>query len=1121
MNSVATAAPDNRPCSAPSIASRTLLYAMRHIAPKVAALAARSLVLGAAFAAASPAAAAAPPVALPLQPQRMVHIDTRTGTWLSPDLSPDGRWIVFDLLGDLYRIDAQGGEAQPLTRGLSLDSQPVYSPDGREIAFVSDRSGAENLWIMNAEGSSPRAVTHLDDDAVFTSPAWSADGRSLFVSHYRAEYNGFELWQVDLADGYTRVLVPIRPSADTPRDEASSVLGAFPAADGRFLYFAQHHGANDFDALPEWTIVRRDLTSGRNEVLVSAPRSPRPDLLLGTAFRPAVSHDGRWLLYGARDRGETGLKLLDLHTREERWLAYPVQLDELQSLPSRDLLPRQVFSADDRAVILTVGGRLFRLDVATGSRQEIPFHVREDVPIGPATRQVVRQESGPVRVRIIQQPQLSPDGRWLAFSALGSVYTLRLDGHARPRLLTQGFEPSWSPDGRSLAFVRWTAAAAGAVFVISARGGPAVLVSDTRAYFTSPVFTPDGKRILALRGSQAVRMHGYMEYGTVRQCELVAWPADVAEQAQAAPAGRAYSRSPATVLASAAMGGTLHFGPDRGAVNVLFGDGLHAVRLDGSDEHLLASVTGPGWYFVPGRAPADDLRQSPDGQWLLAQFAQQLHVVAMPAPGKTIDITDAGVRHRRLTDVGADFIGWADGGRAVTWALGSTFHRRALTADTAVRPQAYTAPVELPRAVVQGGILLRGATLVTERGDERIADADLLIRGERIAALGPRGSLSVPAGTFVLDVTGKWIVPGFIDTHDHIADIRRGILDFEAWGPLANLAYGVTTAFDPSPLSIDMLAYEDAVDAGLMVGSRIATTGPALFSFNEFQSYAQVRAALSRYRDAYRLGNLKMYRTGNRRVRQWIVQAARELGLQPTTEGALSMKLDLSQILDGYAGNEHALTAVPLGQDMIQLAAQSGVAWTTTLQIANGGPQGQDYFIVRDRPADDPKLNRFAPRFVVDMKTRVRTFRELSEYRFPRIAASAAAVQRAGGLIGMGSHGEMPGLGFHWEMQAHVMGGMSPAEALHAGTIGAAAAIGRAAEFGSLEPGKFADLVILDHDPLTDIAHTLDIHAVMLGGRLRDGATLAEVWPHARPLDRRWYCDDRPPGTHDPCAVPY
>jgi len=1052
--------------------------------------------------------------ALPLQPARQISIDTNEGTWLSPDTSPDGSTIVFELLGDLFTVDAHGGSARALTAGMAFDSQPVFSPDGHEIAFVSDRSGAENVWIIAADGSNPQQLTTRDDNSVFASPAWSADGKSIFVSHYRSEFNGFELWQVDVASRATRLLIPMKKDPDTPRERLSSVLGAFPSADGKFLYFARHIGENDFAKLPEWTIVRRDLASGREQVLVYAPPSPRPDLLLGSAFRPAISHSGKLLLYGSRDRGRTGLRLLNLETLEDRWLLYPVQQDELQASGWRDLLPRHEFTPDDGAVIANLGGRIVRIDLASAAQTEIPFRVREQLPIGPSTRQSVRQETGPVHVRIIQTPVESPDGRWLAFSALGSVYRMSLDGHSKPMRITDGFQPSWSPDGKRLVFVRWTARDAGEVWLIGASGGEVVRVTEVPAYYTSPVFTPDGREILALRSSNALRMHGYMEYGALRQCELV----QMQVPAHSPRSGTVVPLTAARVVTQGMLGGTPHFGSDPGQVYLSFSDGVHAIALDGSGDRLVVGVTGPGWYFAEGRAQADDLRVSPDGRWVLAQIAQQLHVLKVPEPAQTVDIAQAGVVHRRLTEVGADFFGWADHGRTITWALGSHFYRIPLESPEGARPESFAADVRLPRAVARGSILLRGATVITERADEVIPNADLLIRDDRIAALGPRGTVVLPKGARIRDVSGKWIVPGFVDTHDHIADIRRGVLDFDSWGPLANLAYGVTMAFDPSPLGTDMLAYQDAIDTGLMLGSRIASTGPAIFSFNEFESYAQVRAALSRYRDDYRVGNIKMYRSGNRRVRQWIAMAARELGLQPTTEGALSMKLDMSQIIDGYAGNEHALTAVPLYADMIALMAKSGVGWTATLQITNGGPEGQDYFIVRDHPAEDPKLNRFAPRFVVDMKTRMRMYREPHEYLFPRVAASVTAVQRAGGLIGIGAHGEMPGLGFHWELQAHTMGGMTPTEALRAGTIGSATHIGRGADFGSIEPGKYADLVVLERDPLKDISNTLAIAAVMEGGRLRDGQTLAELWPEVRALPRRWYCDDRPPGTPDPCS---
>ncbi len=1061
----------------------------------------------------------------PLRPARTVDFDTDEGTWLSPDVSPDGRTIVFELLGDLYAMDAAGGEARAITRGLAFDSQPVFSPDGARIVFLSDRSGAENVWTAAPDGSAPRQVSFRDDNSVFASPAWSADGRSIFVSHHRSDLDAsFELWRFDL-DGEPAgtLLIPVKASPEQPREAWTSVLGAAPSPDGRFLYYAAHVGGRSREAVPEWVIRRRDLHSGGEETIVSAPRSPRRDLVLGTAFRPAVSPDGRRLVYGARSRGRTGLRLVDLATGDDRWLAFPVQQDELMGASWRDLLPRHDFTPDGAALIMNDGGRIRRLDVATGEATDIPFRAHVALELGPALRVSVEQERGPVRARLIQAPEPSPDGTRIAFSALGHVYVMALDGRSAPRRLTADahtqFQPSWSPDGHMVVYVTWTAREAGHIWSAPADGhGPAQRLTDTAAYYTSPVFTPDGRQVVALRSSNVARMHSYMEYGTTRQAELVVLPA---------------GGGGATVVHRGQLGGKPHFAAKPGDVHVLSGDGLDAVELDGSGHRRVLKVTGPGWYFAEGRAHADDLRISPDGRWVLAQIAQQLHLLGMPAEGATVDLAEPPVPHRKITDVGADFFAWADAGRTITWAVGSTFYRRPLASVAFDAPGAprrsadapppgtagvtsHAAVVEMPRDTPRGTLVLRGGSAITMRGDEVVPDADVVIVDDRIAAVGARGTVMVPPGAIVRDVRGRFLVPGFIDAHDHLADIRRGVLDLESWGPLANLAYGVTTAFDPSTLSIDTLAYEDLMDAGLMLGSRIHSTGPAVFSFNEFRSKDEVRKVLSRHRDHYRTRNLKQYRVGNRRVRQWFAEAAHELGLMPTTEGALSMKLNLTHVMDGFAGFEHALTAVPLYGDVVRLVAKSGTSYTATLLE----PNGQDYFIVRDHPRDDPRLNRFAPQFVVEMKTSTRTWRELDEYLFPRVADGVARVARTGGLVGMGSHGEVPGLGLHWEMQAHAMGGMTPAEVLRAATIGAAATIGRDAEFGTLAPGKYADLVVLDRDPRVDIANTLTIREVMKNGRLYDADTMDEVWPRRKTLQRPWYWDDRPPGTPDPGAAP-
>lgn len=1030
---------------------------------------------------------------LPLEAARQISFETTSGSWMSLDVSPDGKNLVFDLLGDLYALPISGGTARPLTGGMALDTQPTYSPSGLEIAFVSDRSGAESLWIANSDGSNPRRISTGEDD-VWVSPEWSRDGRLLFASRYLPSSNAYELWSFKVGSATSgKLIVP----AKTDGGQQSS-LGVWPGPDGKSLVFARSKGGGG-DGLPSWSIVRRDLATGSENVLVEAAASPRTDLILGSFFRPTLSPDGRRLAYASRHEGQTGLRLLELKTGADRWLAYPIQHDAAEASAWQDLVPRFDFTPDGREIILSRAGQFHRIAVADGRVTALNFKASVDLGIGPSLRADIREEKGPVRARIIQHPTPSPDGRHVAFSALGSVYVASADARAKPRRVTpegvRAFMPSWSPDGRRLTYVTWTARDGGHVWSVEvARPASARRVSSTAAYYTFPVFAADGS-VLAVRSSSATRMRSYMEYGAHRQAELVALTAGSER-----------------VITSGSMGDRPHFGPDRDAVYLSFADGLNRVPLNGSARKLVAQVIGPGWYFSEAPASAESLRISPDGRSLLAQLNQQLYLVSMPAAaGQTIDVRTPSPSHHKLTNIGADFVEWSKDGQRIHWALGSTFFTRPASSTVTSSAQFV---VELPRDIPRGSVLLRGATLLTMNGSQSIENGDLLVVDSRIAALGPRGSFPVPPETAVRDVAGRFIMPGLIDSHDHYADIRRGILDFESWGPRANLAYGVTTGFDPSTLSIDTLAYQDAVDAGLMVGSRMPSTGPAIFSFNRFSSLDDVRAVLGRYRDHYRVRNLKQYRSGNRRVRQWIAKASNELGMMPTTEGALSLKLGLSQVIDGYAGYEHAVPVVGLGQDLVELMARSRVAYSTTLQIGNGGPEGQDYFIVRDQLNEDPKLNRFAPRFIVNVKTRQRTWRHLGEYVFPAVATGAAAIKRSGGIVGMGSHGEMPGIGVHWEMEAHVMGGMTPTEALHSATMGSAQAIGRDSEFGSLDTGKFADLLVLTRDPRTNIRNSLSLEHVMKGGRLYEAATLNEVWPRTRAFPEPWFRNvDVPTGT--------
>ncbi len=1064
--------------------------------------------VAAALPASGPAQAGTSAVGLPLVPARRIRFDTDEGTWISLDVSPDGRNIVFELLGDLYQMDIRGGNAQAITHGLPFDSQPRFAPDGRHLVFVSDRSGDENVWIADADGTHARQLSMRGDNTVFTSPSWSADGRSIYVSEFRADLTAFQLWRYAVdGDGHGAQVTHAKTYAAQPKDQRFSALGAVASRDGRSLYFAGQYGTFDEDmVLPMWSIHRLDRQTGEDDTIITAQ---------GSAMRPALSPDGNTLVYAARHDGKSGLRMRDLASGSDRLLVYPIQHDVQEGMATRDTVPGYAFTPDGRALIAAYQGKIRRIDLASGKATVIPFEAQVDLDIGPSLRHSFTDGTGPVQARLIQAPVAAPDGKRIAFSALGRIYTMELTAQARPQALSPAgvaaFQPSWSPDGKSVAYISWTARDAGQIWQVDANGGTPRTLTHTAAYYTTPVFTPDGKFIVAQRSSNYERMHTYMEYGPLRQADLFLLPLD---------------GGPTKLLVSDRMGGVPHFTRDRSMVAMLMGDGLNAVKLDGSGRHRLASVTGPGFYFQEGRVPVDDLRISPDGKWLLAQITEQLYLLRMPESGaRTLDIDTPPVEYRKLTNVGADFFGWADDGKTITWAVGSTFYRQPLAdvvldhageAGSGARPQpgkdgveAFPARVEVPRDVPHGTLVLRGATAITMRGAEVISNADIVVVDNRIAAIGQRGQVQIPASATIRDVDGKFIVPGFIDTHDHWAEVRRGILDLQNWSFLTDLAYGKTAGLDPSPLSIDMLAYQDLLNAGLSLGPRVYSTGPAIFSYNEFTSLQQVKDVLSRYVDHFRTRNLKEYRAGNRRTRQWIAMAAHELGIQPTTEGALDMKLDLTQIMDGFAGNEHSLTAVPLYKDVIELLVQTRVSYTLTLQISHGGPPAQNYFIERDLPQNASKLKHFSPSLLAEKKFSRRHWYAPDEYFFGAIAQGAAKVQRAGGLLGVGSHGEVPGFGIHWEMQAYAAGGMTPHEVLQAATMGSAETIGRQDEIGSLVPGKYADLVILDKNPLDDIRNTLAIVQVMKNGRLYDANTLDEVYPRARPLAPQWFSGER------------
>ena len=390
---------------------------------------------------------------------------------------------------------------------------------------------------------------------------------------------------------------------------------------------------------------------------------------------------------------------------------------------------------------------------------------------------------------------------------------------------------------------------------------------------------------------------------------------------------------------------------------------------------------------------------------------------------------------------------------------------------------------------------------------------DVAISGGKIAAVEP--SLPEKEARHTISARGLLVTPGLIDIHAHPWP-TWGIHETEVWKYLANLAWGVTTTRDPQTSTTDVLTYADQVETGELLGPRIYHTGPGVFgAFLEenWTSLDDVRNTLKRYSEFYHTHTIKQYMAGNRKQRQWVIMAAKELGLMPTIEGGLDFKMNQTVQLDGYPGSEHAFPIMPLYTDAVQLAAQSGITYTPTLLVSYGGPFSENYFYEHYDIHDNPKIRRFIPHEEIDQRAERRPWFRDNQYVFPRIAASAAAVLRAGGNVGMGCHGQLDGLGCHWELWAMTAGGMTPREALRVGTRDGAYGIGMDQDLGSLEPGKLADLIVLDANPLDDIHNTEKIRYVMKNGRLYEGETLNEILPRQKPLPQMWWWDQEPSGV--------
>jgi|TARA_R100000479_G_scaffold51000_3_gene24119 imidazolonepropionase-like amidohydrolase/Tol biopolymer transport system component len=1020
---------------------------------------------------------------------------TNEGTWMNLDVSPDGQTIVFDMLGDIYKMPITGGKATAIRTGIPFEVQPRFSPDGKKISFTSDAGGGDNIWIMNTDGSDAKQITD-EDFRLLNNAVWMPDGDYLIArKHFTSgrSLGAGEMWQYHITGGKGLQLTK-------RKNDQQDVNEPFVSPDGKYLYYSEdmYPGGNfQYNKDPNsqiYVIKRYNFETGDTETITGGP---------GGAARPVLSPNGKKLAFVKRVREKSVLYLHNLETGEE-WPVYDkLTKDQQEAWAIFGVYPNFSWMPNNTELVFWSEGKINKLNTETQQLTNIPFTADVKIDIAERVHFTNKVEEETFTPKVIRHAVTSPNGKIVIFNALGALYKKELP-NGSPQRITNGtdfeFEPRFSPDGKHIVFVTWNDLEKGAIFKVSTSGGTPIKLTQEKAIYRTPSYSQDGKHIVFRK-----------EKGNTDQ-------------------GFTFTKKPG-IYTMDSSGNNEKFVTEKGEYPMFNKNGdriflqtggtyfgnltkkLISVNLQGNDEkeHIKSEY-------------ANRLVPSPDNKWIAFTHLHKAYVAPLVLNGQTIDL-DNKSKSVPVSQIAKDAginLHWSPDSKKIMWTLGDEYFSNELKNRFTFLPGSseeipemtlegtkigLTAPVDSP----SGKIAFTNARIITMNGDKVIENGTIVINENKIEAIGEASKIKVPNDVKVYDAKGKTIMPGMVDAHAHVGAFRYGLTTQQNWQLMANLAFGVTTSHDPSANTETVFSISELLKAGKLTGPRLYSTGFILYGadgdFKAVINNLEDAKSSIRRTKAFGAKSVKSYNQPRREQRQQVLQAAREQGINVVPEGGSTFFHNISMVIDGHTGVEHNIPVAPVYKDILEVWGKSNVGYTPTLIVNYGGLNGEYYYYQRDNVWENEKLLQFTPRRIVDSRSRHRTMVPEKEYENGHILVSETAkkLSDAGVKVNMGAHGQLQGLGAHWETWMLKQGGMTNLEALKTATINAAEYIGAGDDVGSLEKGKMADLIVLTDNPLDDIENTQSIEMVMVNGRLYDANTLNEIGNHPKERAPFWW----------------